>query len=105
MTPEGMKELQDALSVTNRIQNRHALMIEDHQRWLESHQRWMEEHQRWAQERQKWEERMEVLMDQIAAAQLANAEGFRELREGLGDLKATVQAFIDSLRRGGNGRG
>jgi hypothetical protein len=42
--------------------------------------------------------KMDTLMDQNAAVQLANAEGLRELR-------ATVMAFIDSLRRGGNGRG
>jgi hypothetical protein len=54
MTPEGMKELQDALAVTNRIQNRHALMIEEHERWLEERQRWMVEHQRWAEKMGRW---------------------------------------------------
>ena len=98
MTPEWKKELEEALAVTNRIQNRHALLIEDHERWLESHQRWMEEHQRWAQERQRWEERMGLLMDQIADAQLAG-------QERLERLEKSVQAFIDSMRRGGNGHG
>ena len=91
MTPEWKKELEDALAVTNRIQNKHALMIEDHRRWLEAmHER--ELHTR-------------MLLDQITAVQLANAEGLRELKAGLQNLEASVRAFLDSLRRGGNGQG
>ena len=88
---DDMRDLQEALAVTNRIQNRHALMIEDHQKWLEAMQEWQREHAAAMRE-------LDAKMDQIAAAQLANEQGLRE-------LKATVQAFIDSLRRGGNGRG
>jgi hypothetical protein len=81
---DDMKDLQEALAVTNRIQNRHALMIEEHERWLEAMQASALETRR--------------LIDQIAAFQLANAEGLKK-------LEASVQAFIDSLRRGGNGQG
>jgi len=81
---DDMKDLQEALAVTNRIQNRHALMIEDHQRWLEAVQASVLEAHR--------------LIDQISAVQLVTQEGLQK-------LEATVQAFIDSLRRGGNGRG
>lgn len=35
-------------------------------------------------------------LTQVAAAQLVNEEGFRQLKDSL-------QAFIDSLRKGGNG--
>jgi len=91
MTPEGMKELQEALAVTNRIQNRHALMIEDHQRWLEAMQTHLLH--------------TSALVDQIAASDLAARERMDKLEEDLKRLQATVQAFIDSLRRGGNGRG
>ena len=140
MTPEGMKELQEALAVTNRIQNRHALLIEDHERWLESQQKWMERtqawmertqawmnrHQEWAEgtqarmdRHQEWAEKAQALIDQTTAVQLANQEWAEKAQalidqttavqlanaEGLSELRATVQAFIDSLRRGGNGRG
>ena len=41
---------------------------------------------------------LNVLVTQIAVAQLAG-------QKRLERLEASVQAFIDSLRRGGNGRG
>jgi hypothetical protein len=91
MTPEWKRELEEALVVTNRIQNRHAHMIEDHQRWLEEHTRWMDRHQAWA-------EKTDKLVNQLVAAQLASEERLQR-------LEATVEKFIDSLRRGGNGQG
>jgi hypothetical protein len=109
---DGMKDLQEALAVTNRIQNRHALLIEDHERWLESQQKWMERteswmertqswmerHQKWAEGTEEWAQNTQAVIDQITASQLVTQEGLQK-------LEATVQAFIDSLRRGGNGRG
>jgi len=107
MTPEGMKELQEALAVTNRIQNRHALMIEDHQRWLEAVRASVREaHQ---------------LINQIAAAQLVTDEklqgletvqaSLREAHQLISQIAAAqlvteekLQGLIDALRRGGNGR-
>jgi hypothetical protein len=40
---------------------------------------------------------------QLAAAQLLAEEETRSLKASMGSLEASVQAFIDSLRRGGNG--
>jgi hypothetical protein len=77
MTPDWRKDLEEALAVTNRIQNKHALMIEDHQKWLEA-----------MQER---ELHICILLDRITAVQLANAEGLRELKASLQNLKASVR--------------
>ena len=40
---------------------------------------------------------------QLAAAQLLTEEELRSLKASVGSLQASVQAFIDSLRKGGNG--
>jgi hypothetical protein len=40
---------------------------------------------------------------QLAAAQLLTEEELRSLKASVGSLQASVQAFIDYLRRGGNG--
>ena len=69
---DDMKDLQEALAVTNRIQNRHALMIEDHQKWLEAHERWQADHEAAMRQANR-------LINQIAAAQLANEEGLKKL--------------------------
>ena len=98
MSPEWKKELEEGLAVTNRIQARHALMIEDHQRWLETMQKVLLETSHSAREAHQ-------LIDQIAAKQLAAEERQDELEKGLKDLQASMKAFIDSMRRAGDGHG
>ena len=104
MTPEWKKELEEALAVTNRVQNKHALMIEDHERWLETVQKVLLETSESAREAHQ-------LIDQIAAKQLAAEErqdelekGLKELQSSMKDLQGSMKAFIDSMRRGGNGQ-
>ena len=98
MTPEWKKELEEALAVTNRIQNKHALMIEDHERWLGTVQKVLLEASESAREAHQ-------LIDRIGAKQIAAEERQDELEKGLKELQCSMKAFLDSMRRGGNGQG
>lgn len=93
---ENIQQLRDSLTVTSAQALRHETRIKEHQQWLEDMERAFA---RMAARDEIHSARMEELdekITQIAAAQLANEEGSR-------DLKATVKSFIEGLQRGGNG--
>jgi hypothetical protein len=96
----------------------HNRAIAEHDEWLERHNRAIAEHDAMMAESDRKHDRMreEHERDNMAirqmlrhAVQLSVREARnerrkrRELAEGLRNLQTTVDRFIDSLRRGGNG--
>ncbi|MGA3241412.1 MAG: hypothetical protein ABSG03_34555 [Bryobacteraceae bacterium] len=94
---ENIQQLRDSMTVTSAQNLRREARLKDHRQWLED----MElAFARMAARDEIHSARMEEFdekMTQVAAAQLANEEGLRE-------LEATVKSFIEGLhQRGGNG--
>jgi hypothetical protein len=108
------------------------VVIMDHEQWLNLHDEWLELHNRAIAGQEEWLERHNRAIEEHDrhmaeirvehdrdinsirqmlrhAVQLSVREARierrkrRELAEGLKNLQTTVDRFIDSLRRGGNG--
>jgi uncharacterized protein YhaN len=107
---ENIQQLRDSLTVTSAMALRHETRIKDHQQWLEDNELAYAKHRiAMAEINAKLDrtaalqsESAELLVEidgkltQLASAQLMNEESWRK-------LEAKVDAFIDSLRKGGNG--
>lgn len=119
MTPEERFERHE------RWLEQHDRMMADHDRGMAEHERRMAEHERTMQRIENLGERTDARMNRAIrlAVQEARAERVRRTKanaefdqkmtqlaaaqvvteEKLQNLQASMQAFIDSLRRGGNG--
>ena len=86
---EGIARLNDAQTVTAAQTSRHEDRVKEHQQWLEDNEL------AYARHREAMTE-FDQKMTQLSSAQLLNEEKWRE-------LQAKLDAFIDGLRRGGNG--
>lgn len=70
-------------------QKRHEEAQISHESWLLDHERWMQDQEGIVERHDQWQAEMEAVLTALAAQQNVTS------------LK--LQAFIDSLRRGGNG--
>jgi DNA-directed RNA polymerase len=61
-----LKQTLDTLEVTHAIQERHARMIVDHEKWLEEQTRAIARHDRWLAEHEAAMQRLEKLIEGIA---------------------------------------
>jgi hypothetical protein len=86
---EIVQQLKEAQTVTSAQTLWHETRLKEHQQWLE------ENELAYARHREMMSD-LDEKLTQVAAAQLVNEEGFRQLKDSL-------QSFIDSLRKGGNG--
>jgi len=87
----------------------------DPEKWLEQHDRMMADHDRWLAKLQERDDRHDREMLAIGemlrhAVRLSVREApnerakRRELDEKITRIAASLQAFLDSMRRGGNGQ-
>jgi hypothetical protein len=100
---ENIRELRDGLTVTSAQSLLHERRLKDHQQWMEDMERAFA---RMAALNQIHSEKMvefDEKMTQVAAAQALNEEKLSILREDLSNLGKKMDAFIDSLLKGGNG--
>lgn len=86
---ENIQQLRDSLTVTSAMALRQETRIKEHQQWLEDNELAYAKHRIAMAE-------INAKLDRAATLQAANEEGLKELRE-------TLRAFIDSMRKGGNG--
>lgn len=93
---ENIRELRDGLTVTSAQNLLHERRLKDHQQWMEDMERAFARMA--ALDRIHSEKMVEFdeKMTQVAAAHLLN-------EEILSNLSKKMDAFIDSLRKGGNG--
>ena len=93
---ENIQQMRDSLAVNSAQTLRHEARVKEHQQWLEQMElafaRMAKQNEIHAEKMIEFDEKM----TQVAAAQLLNEEGLR-------DLKATVKSFLEGLQRGGNG--
>jgi hypothetical protein len=98
MTPEERFErIERTLNESATIQNRTDARLDRAVR-LSVREAWAERARR-----RKANAEFDEKITQLAAAQLLTEDELRSLKASVGSLQASVQAFIDSLRRGGNG--
>jgi hypothetical protein len=79
---------------------------EEDQRWIEfekSHQDALRSHESWLLDHDRWMRDAEQALAGIIASQKRSQEELKELRELQKVTEQKLQAFIDSLRRAGNG--
>ena len=93
---ENIRELRDGLTVTSAQTLLHERRIKDHQQWMEDMERTFARiaalHQIHSEKMVEFDEKM----TQVTAAQLLT-------EEKLQILSNKMDAFIDSMRKGGNG--
>jgi flagellar biosynthesis GTPase FlhF len=82
MDPKVLQQLQDTLTVTIGIQDRHARMIVDHEEWLEEqtraiarHERWMKQHEESMQEQEATMQKIEHNLQQLSELILRSRGG------------------------------
>jgi hypothetical protein len=93
---EIVQQLRDAQIVTAAQTLRHETRLKEHQQWLEDNELAYAKHRAMLVDHVAMMAGLDEKLTQIAAAQLLNEEKWRE-------LQAKMDAFIDSLRRSGNG--
>ena len=81
--------MRDSLTVTSAMTLRHEGRLKEHQQWLEDNELAYTRHRIAMAE-------INATMKQVLAIQAENAERWRR-------LEAKMDAFIDSLQKGGNG--
>ena len=102
MTPEKRferieKTMAEAAESHREFQKQHDEAVNHHEQWLKrheealaSHASWLLDQERWTRGHEEWKVEMELTLKALAAEQALTA--FK------------LQSFIESLRRGGNGR-
>src|ERR1700720_3318977 len=93
---EIVQQLRDAQTVTAAQTLRHETRLIEHQQWLEDNELAYAKHRTMLLEHVAMMAGLDEKLTQIAAAQLENEEKWRKLEH-------KMDAFIDSLRQGGNG--
>ena len=86
---ETLRKLNDSLTVMEAFQRRHAEALKDHEEWLQTHDRAMLKH---AQAMADADEKINILIRTQQEVIVAQRE-----------TEKSLKAFLDSLRKGGNG--
>jgi hypothetical protein len=84
-----LKELKDAQTVTGAQTLRHEERLKEHEQWLRDNEL------AYAKHREMVEQHDRMMAD--------FGVGMQDLKDSLRQLSAKVDAFVDSLRKGGNG--
>ena len=93
---EIVQQLRDAQTVTAAQTLRHEQRLKDHQQWLEDNELAYARHREAMERHERMMERHDWMMEQHDRMM---ADGEVRLQR----LEAKIEAFIDSLRKGGNG--
>jgi len=93
---EIVQQLKDAQTVTGAQTLHHEARLKEHHQWLEDNELAYAKHREMMAD-------LDIKITQIAAAQLLSEEATRELKAAQTATEAALKAFIDSLRKAGNG--